>query len=119
MDTEGEERGGVILETTMGPITFELYWDHAPRTCRNFYELAKKGYYQGTIFHRVIKDFIIQGGDPTGTGRGGTSIYGDKFEDEITRELKHTGAGILSMANGGPNTNGSQFFITYNLSFTS
>lgn len=121
-----EERGGVILETSMGPIVFELYWDHAPKTCKNFYELAKKGYYQNTIFHRIIKvslasgtlglteqDFMIQGGDPTGTGRGGASIYGDKFADEITPALKHCGAGILSMANSGPNTNGSQFFITF------
>ncbi|KAL6074039.1 heme binding [Balamuthia mandrillaris] len=103
---------GVVLHTSLGDITLELYWDHAPKTCHNFYELAKKGYYNNTIFHRIIKDFMVQGGDPTGTGRGGDSIYGKKFEDEITKQLKHTGAGILSMANAGPNTNGSQFFIT-------
>jgi len=102
----------VQLQTTMGEITIELYWDHAPRTCRNFAELARRGYYNGTIFHRIIPDFMIQGGDPTGTGRGGASIYGKTFEDEIHSDLKHTGAGILSMANSGPNTNGSQFFIT-------
>uniref|UniRef100_A0A1I7YZD1 Peptidyl-prolyl cis-trans isomerase n=1 Tax=Steinernema glaseri TaxID=37863 RepID=A0A1I7YZD1_9BILA len=102
----------VTLETTMGKISIELYWDHAPRTSRNFMELAKRGYYNNTIFHRVITDFMIQGGDPTGTGRGGSSIYGDVFADEIHKGLKHTGAGILSMANAGPNTNGSQFFIT-------
>ncbi|CAO3614697.1 unnamed protein product [Cunninghamella echinulata] len=95
-----------------GPIEIELYWNHAPKTCKNFYELAKRGYYDGVSFHRVIADFMIQGGDPTGTGRGGQSIYGEKFADEIHQGLKHTGAGILSMANSGPNTNGSQFFIT-------
>ena len=94
----------VNLETSMGSITIELYTKHAPKTCKNFAELARRGYYDGIIFHRVIKDFMIQGGDPTGTGRGGESIYGKKFEDEFTRELKHTGAGILSMANSGPNT---------------
>eukprot|EP00958_Prasinococcus_capsulatus_P015366 scaffold1634_cov353-Prasinococcus_capsulatus_cf.AAC.7 len=98
----------VNLETSMGSITVELYTSHAPRTCKNFAELARRGYYDGIIFHRVIKDFMIQGGDPTGTGRGGESIYGKKFEDEITRELKHTGAGILSMANSGPNTSTAQ-----------
>ncbi|KAI8637004.1 cyclophilin-like protein [Parasitella parasitica] len=102
----------VILDTSMGSINIELYWDHAPRTCKNFYELAKQGKYDNVSFHRIIADFMIQGGDPTGTGRGGMSIYGEKFEDEFNRELKHTGAGILSMANSGPNTNGSQFFIT-------
>eukprot|EP01111_Echinosteliopsis_oligospora_P007463 TRINITY_DN2253_c0_g1_i1.p1 TRINITY_DN2253_c0_g1~~TRINITY_DN2253_c0_g1_i1.p1 ORF type:complete len:173 (+),score=48.05 TRINITY_DN2253_c0_g1_i1:62-580(+) len=103
---------GVQLDTTMGSIIIELYWEHAPKTCKNYYELAKRGYYNNVPFHRIIKDFMIQGGDPTGTGRGGESIYGDKFGDEITPKLKHTGAGILSMANSGPNTNGSQFFIT-------
>mmetsp|Transcript_18098 Transcript_18098/g.29732 ORF Transcript_18098/g.29732 Transcript_18098/m.29732 type:complete len:162 (+) Transcript_18098:101-586(+) len=102
----------VLLETSLGPIGLELYWDHAPRTCRNFVELARRGYYDGVIFHRIIPDFMIQGGDPTGTGRGGESIYGKHFEDEITRDLKHTGAGVLSMANAGANTNGSQFFLT-------
>ena len=103
---------GVVINTNMGQFTVELYWQHAPKSCRNFLELANRGYYNGVTFHRIIQDFMIQGGDPTGTGRGGKSIYGDKFEDEITKQLKHTGAGILSMANSGPNTNGSQFFIT-------
>lgn len=106
------EAAEVTFETSMGPITIELYKKHSPKSCRNFVELARRNYYNGTIFHRVIKEFMVQGGDPTGTGRGGESIYGAKFEDEITQELKHTGAGILSMANSGPNTNGSQFFIT-------
>ncbi|XP_059152173.1 peptidyl-prolyl cis-trans isomerase-like 1 [Physella acuta] len=102
----------VTFETTMGNIVIELYWKHAPNTCRNFAELTRRGYYNGIKFHRIIKDFMIQGGDPTGTGRGGASIYGKNFDDEITEDLKHTGAGVLSMANSGPNTNGSQFFIT-------
>ncbi|KAL7923418.1 cyclophilin-like domain-containing protein [Trichoderma austrokoningii] len=102
----------VILETSMGNITLELYTSHAPKTCANFETLARRGYFSSTIFHRIIPDFMIQGGDPTGTGRGGASIYGDKFDDEIDASLRHTGAGILSMANAGPNTNGSQFFIT-------
>ncbi|BBN00686.1 peptidyl-prolyl cis-trans isomerase-like 1 [Marchantia polymorpha subsp. ruderalis] len=102
----------VCLNTTMGDIVVELYVKHAPKTCRNFIELSRRGYYEDVRFHRVIKDFMAQTGDPTNTGRGGESIYGAKFEDEIHRDLKHTGAGILSMANSGPNTNGSQFFLT-------
>ncbi|KFH46978.1 Peptidyl-prolyl cis-trans isomerase-like-like protein [Hapsidospora chrysogenum ATCC 11550] len=97
---------------TDGPITLELYTTHAPKTCQNFATLVRRGYYTSTIFHRIIPGFMAQGGDPTGTGRGGTSIFGDAFEDEISPSLKHTGAGVLSMANSGPNTNGSQFFIT-------
>ncbi|KAI6786365.1 hypothetical protein KC350_g19264, partial [Hortaea werneckii] len=73
----------VALETSMGAIVVELYSDHAPKTCQNFSTLAARNYYNGTIFHRIIPDFMIQGGDPTGTGRGGSSVFGDKFEDEI------------------------------------
>lgn len=96
----------------MGNIQIELYWEHTPRTCRNFAELARRGYYDKTKFHRVIPNFMIQTGDPSGTGKGGSSIYGPMFEDEIHPHLKHTGAGVLSMANSGPNSNGSQYFIT-------
>ncbi|XP_040392060.1 peptidyl-prolyl cis-trans isomerase-like 1 [Cygnus olor] len=102
----------VTMETTMGTLVLELYWRHAPRTCKNFAELCRRGYYNGTRFHRVIRDFMVQGGDPTGTGRGGASIYGKQFEDELHPELKFTGAGVLAMANAGPDTNGSQFFLT-------
>eukprot|EP00606_Chrysophyceae_sp_TOSAG23-5_P001469 GSChrysophyteH2.ASY1.ANO1.262.1 assembled CDS len=103
----------IRFETSSGVFEMELYTQHAPRTCQNIMQLSKIGYYDNTIFHRVIKGFCIQGGDPTGTGRGGESVYGGKFEDEISSALKHTGAGILSMANNGqPNTNGSQFFVT-------
>jgi len=102
----------VILETSMGDIQLELYWNHAPKTCKNFAELTRRGYYNGVVFHRIVADFMAQTGDPTGTGRGGTSIYGHRFEDEIHPELRFTGAGILAMANSGPNTNGSQFFLT-------
>ena len=102
----------VQFNTSVGTFVVELYTKHAPRTTHNMAALADTGYYNNTLFHRIIRDFMIQGGDPTGTGRGGESIYGGKFEDEITRNLKHTGAGVVSMANAGPNTNGSQFFIT-------
>jgi peptidyl-prolyl cis-trans isomerase-like 1 len=102
----------IVLETSMGSVTLELYTSHAPKTCENFTALVRRGYYNETIFHRIIPDFMVQGGDPTGSGRGGSSIWGDKFDDEISPALKHTGAGVLSMANSGPNTNGSQFFLT-------
>ena len=102
----------VILETNQGNIELELYPDIAPKAVKNFIELSKKGYYDGVIFHRVIKGFMIQGGDPTGTGRGGESIYGDVFENEHKPNVVFDKPGFLAMANRGPNTNGSQFFIT-------
>ena len=101
-----------IIKTNMGTIEIELFADQTPKTVENFVGLAEKGYYEGVIFHRVIKDFMLQAGDPTGTGRGGASFWGGKFEDEFVSDLKHDTPGILSMANAGPNTNGSQFFIT-------
>ena len=103
----------VILHTNMGDITLELFKKRAPKTVKNFVTHAKNGYYDGVIFHRVIEDFMIQGGDPTGTGMGGESIYGESFEDEFSEELYNI-RGALSMANAGPNTNGSQFFIVQN-----
>ncbi|KAK3638860.1 heme binding [Elasticomyces elasticus] len=108
----GEIPDGVVLHTTLGDITIALYKDQTPRTCKNFAELARTGKYDNVIFHRIIPGFMIQGGDPTGTGRGGASIYGAKFEDEFVSSLKHEDKGTLSMANSGPGTNGSQFFIT-------
>lgn len=99
-----------VMHTNMGDISIRLFADRAPKTVENFVTHAKNGYYDGLIFHRVIKDFMIQGGDPTGTGCGGESIWGPKFEDEFDVEL-HNLRGALSMANAGPNTNGSQFFI--------
>lgn len=99
-----------IMKTNMGEIKIKLFPEFAPKTVENFTTHAKNGYYDGLIFHRVIKDFMIQGGDPTGTGCGGESIWGRSFEDEFTGEL-HNLRGALSMANAGPNTNGSQFFI--------
>ena len=106
------EMAVAVINTNMGKIEIELYADKTPKTVENFVEHANKGYYNGIIFHRVIDKFMIQGGDPTGTGRGGESIWGEPFEDEIVPALKHSEPGILSMANAGPNTNGSQFFIT-------
>jgi len=97
------------VQTNRGSFSLELFEDKAPITTKNFIDLAEKGFYDGVIFHRVIADFMIQGGDPTGTGRGGP---GYTIPDEFHSELRHTGEGILSMANAGPNTGGSQFFIT-------
>ena len=98
------------IKTNMGEIKIKLFPAEAPKTVENFTTHAKNGYYDGLIFHRVIKDFMIQGGDPTGTGMGGESIWGHSFEDEFDVKL-HNIKGALSMANAGPNTNGSQFFI--------
>ncbi|HYA15135.1 MAG TPA: peptidylprolyl isomerase [Syntrophales bacterium] len=99
-----------VVETDKGVIELELCPQHAPKTVNNFVFLSREGFYNGVSFHRVISDFMIQGGDPTGTGRGGP---GYKFEDEVKgNPLKHE-AGVISMANAGPNTNGSQFFITH------
>lgn len=106
-----------MIETNQGSIRFELLETDAPKTTENFITLAGRGYYDGVIFHRVIKGFMIQGGDPTGTGRGGESAWGGRFADEIdaTSALYKQGykAGIVAMANAGPNTNGSQFFIMH------
>ena len=102
----------VEVVTSLGSMRFMLTPQMTPATVSNFLAYVDDGFFDGLIFHRVIEGFMVQGGDPTGTGRGGASIYGGKFRDEITRELKHVGAGVLSMANSGPNTNGSQFFVT-------
>lgn len=99
----------IIMETSKGTIKIQLFDEKVPKTTQNFKDLAKKGYYDGLVFHRVIEQFMIQGGCPQGTGRGGP---GYKFEDEFHPSLKHDKPGMLSMANAGPNTNGSQFFIT-------
>jgi len=100
----------VLLKTNKGDIALTIYASKVPVTAANWLNLANQGYYDGLSFHRVIKDFMVQGGDPTGTGRGGP---GYRFEDEIVPGLKHNKPGILSMANAGPGTNGSQFFITH------
>jgi len=99
-----------IIETNKGKIKVELYADKVPLTVANYVNLVKRGYYDGIVFHRVIQDFMVQTGDPTGTGKGGP---GYKFKDEFDSSLKHDGPGVLSMANAGPGTNGSQFFITH------
>jgi peptidylprolyl isomerase len=102
----------VELQTNQGSIKIQLFGEQAPKTVENFVGLIKQGYYDGIIFHRVIPQFMIQGGDPTGSGMGGQSIWGSPFEDECTPDLRFTKTGLLAMANAGPNTNGSQFFIT-------
>ncbi len=102
----------IIFETNQGPFEVKLFPDIAPKACENMIGLVDKNYYDGTIFYRVKKNFMIQGGDPTGIGRYGKSIWGGKFEDEINPMIKFDRKGLLAMANSGPNTNGSQFFIT-------
>ncbi|XP_030895298.1 RING-type E3 ubiquitin-protein ligase PPIL2 isoform X1 [Leptonychotes weddellii] len=108
-----KKKGYVRLHTNKGDLNLELHCDMTPKTCENFIKLCKKQYYDGTIFHRSIRNFVIQGGDPTGTGTGGESYWGKPFKDEFRPNLSHTGRGILSMANSGPNANKSQFFITF------
>lgn len=112
-DAENEDYPTVELVTSMGTITLELYPDVAPKAVENFITHGKNGYYEGVMFHRILKDFMIQGGDPEGTGAGGESIYGKDFEDEFSPKVMHF-RGALSMANSGANTNGSQFFIVQN-----
>jgi cyclophilin family peptidyl-prolyl cis-trans isomerase len=101
-----------VMQTSQGTITLELFPDVAPKAVENFEKLAEKGYYEGIIFHRVIDGFMIQGGDPTGSGYGGKSVWGVPFEDEYSPEVRFDRPGLLAMANSGPKTNGSQFFIT-------
>ena len=113
VDIEAVEGPIATIKTNHGDMRIKLFPDHAPKTVANFIALSKDGYYDGVIFHRIIKDFMIQGGDPTGTGMGGESIYGESFEDEFSEELYNV-RGALSMANAGPNTNGSQFFVVQN-----
>ena len=110
MVIDPKKKYAVTLSTDKGDIVLELFADKAPKTVNNFVFLAKEGFYDGTIFHRVIEDFMVQGGDPTGTGTGGP---GYRFVDEFHPSLKHSKPGIFSMANAGPGTNGSQFFITH------
>ena len=107
--TEGSKKLKFTIETSMGNMSGELYSKEAPKTVENFVTLSNKGFYEGIIFHRVIPGFMVQTGDPTGTGMGGP---GYQFEDEFSANLRHDKPGVLSMANAGPNTNGSQFFIT-------
>lgn len=110
IEQDGTETKKVIMHTNKGAITLALFPELAPKTVENFLGLAEENYYDGIIFHRVISDFMIQGGDPTGTGMGGKSIWEEEFEDEFSAYLFNL-RGALSMANSGPNTNGSQFFI--------
>ena len=107
-----KKKGYARVKTSLGDLNLELHCDVAPRTCENFIALARAGYYDGVAFHRSVKNFMVQGGDPTGTGRGGQSVWGGTFRDEITH-LKHSGRGVVSMANSGAHTNGSQFFVCY------
>ena len=107
-----ENKNIVTLHTNCGDIKIKLFPEVAPKACENFKKLASSGYYDGITFHRVIKDFMIQGGDPTGSGCGGQSVWGKPFEDECSPDVAFDRPGLLAMANAGPGTNGSQFFIT-------
>ncbi|XP_073334801.1 spliceosome-associated protein CWC27 homolog [Pagrus major] len=109
---EPPTNGKVLLKTSAGDIDIELWSKEAPKACRNFVQLCMEGYYDGTIFHRVVREFIVQGGDPTGTGTGGESIYGRPFKDEFHSRLRFNRRGLVAMANAGPHDNGSQFFFT-------
>lgn len=109
---KGDTNPHVLLQTTSGELTVELFPKVAPKAVENFLRLVDTGYYNGISFHRIIKNFMIQGGDPTGTGRGGSSIWNKPFEDEIALGYTFDRGGVLAMANAGANTNGSQFFIT-------
>jgi cyclophilin family peptidyl-prolyl cis-trans isomerase len=110
MQIDPSKKYTATIETNRGMIVLDLFAAQTPRTVNNFVSLARDGYYDGVTFHRVIKDFMVQSGDPTGTGRGGP---GYTFKDEFDPKLKHDKPGVLSMANAGPGTNGSQFFITH------
>jgi cyclophilin family peptidyl-prolyl cis-trans isomerase len=110
MSIDPQKTYDAVFHTEKGDISVHLHADKVPQTVNNFVFLARQGFYNGTIFHRVISDFMVQGGDPTGTGRGGP---GYKFKDEFHSSLRHDKPGVLSMANAGANTNGSQFFITH------
>ncbi|XP_053152162.1 spliceosome-associated protein CWC27 homolog isoform X2 [Hemicordylus capensis] len=109
---EPPTNGKVLLKTTAGDIDIELWSKEAPKACRNFVQLCMEDYYDNTIFHRVVPEFIVQGGDPTGTGSGGESIYGTPFKDEFHSRLRFNRRGLVAMANAGPHDNGSQFFFT-------
>ena len=110
MALEKDKKYSAVMHTEKGDVKIQLFAEETPKTVNNFVFLSKQGFYDGVIFHRVIADFMVQGGDPTGTGRGGP---GYNFEDEFNPKLKHNKPGVLSMANAGRNTNGSQFFITH------
>lgn len=110
MEIDSKKKYTATIHTDKGDMVVDLHADKVPNTVNNFVFLARQGYYDGSIFHRVINDFMVQGGDPTGTGMGGP---GYDFKDEFHPDLRHSGRGVLSMANAGPNTNGSQFFITH------
>jgi peptidyl-prolyl cis-trans isomerase-like 2 len=107
------KKGYVSITTSLGDLNFEIHCDLVPKASENFIAHCESGFYNNTIFHRLIKNFMVQGGDPTGTGQGGKSIWDKKFEDEFHPKLKHDAKGILSMANSGPNTNGSQLYVSF------